>query len=1117
MGTVYRAAGPDGAVALKTIHPHLLDSPGYFKRFLREAEIGRKVESANVVRTLDVDAIGGHHFLVMEYVEGQTLRELLKELERVPEVLCRHIGCEIAKGLGAMHGLGVVHRDLKPENVLITEDQIVKVMDLGVAQLADAAMQLSQTGVFLGSVLYAAPEQFGGGKADFRSDLYSLGLMLYELATGRHPSRARNFAEVMHLRLDSVPRQASDLNPQLSPFFDEVIGMLLSKEAGDRFGSAGELATILEDGERGLWWSNRATLIRARTKRPLRRVRIPRETVLCGRDADLGKLNALYASAAAGDGQVVLIEGEAGIGKTRLVDEFAARIDDDLNFLFGSYPPGGAATEAGAFSTAYREHFGDAGVEEYLSEIPVLAPAFSALLRGEPTPKGEQPLSKDSLQTVFLQSARALAAERPTLLLIDDLHFAPPEGRALFAALAHGIAGHRILLIGTMRRGVPEEWVAGIERAPHASRLELARLGPKDLAKLLVDAFASERLAEELSFRIASKSDGNPFFVFEIIRGLREGQFIRRDRETGKWVTTQVIDRIDVPSSVVDLIHARISSLGEEEREVLDVASCCGFEFDGALVAEALGAERIPTLRRLARIEKQHRLVRAAGRRFVFDHHQMQEALYAGLPEMLREEYHAALGECLSRRELKGSEVVEICEHCFLGGQPERARPHLAGALEQLDRGYLHEAALRLLGRALAAPGLLEGRERIDYLIRHARRLSQLGRRDEQRGVLDEARALADQGDDLLLQARVRAGQAAALGNTSQYEAAEKLALELLELARQVQSKELEATGHEYLANIYWGVGRHDEALEQTGLALALHRADIDDPRGEANLLTQRGVLLEGFGRYDEGRALHEQSVEAARHADDREGVAIATGNLANMAVRRGFLAEALECYQRCLAIFVEVGARRAMTSALVNLGETWIPLGNLKRARDYCERTILLAKEVEYPYVEAYGHLILGEVCLNQGRHDEAEKHLADALSCYRELPAPPQIADTLLMTAELHGWSEQTRPLLDEAAAIAEQYQFAAPEVIARAGLAQLRGADPTSAVIAFEAHQPVLLMRTRLHARHLLWKATGDRVHIEDAWQLLDHLRAHAPEECREAMIAKVPLHRAIWTTS
>ncbi|MHC4339991.1 MAG: protein kinase domain-containing protein, partial [Planctomycetota bacterium] len=563
MGKVYLAQ--DGQrVALKILHPHLLESPEAVERFRREAEIGQRVEHDNVVRTLDVGSavVGGstHHYLVMEYVEGQTLRGLLRELGRVPEELCRHIGRQVAKGLEAIHAAGVVHRDLKPENVLITDEQVVKVMDLGVARLQEAAFKLSQTGAFLGSVLYAAPEQFRGEAPDSRADFYSLGLVLYELATGRHPFQADAFADVLQRQLQEEPRPAAELNPQLSPFFEEVCKALLEKDRGKRMG-------FLPADEESTWWGQRARAIRLETKRPLRRIRIPRETALYGRDDDLARLAALYERAKAGEGCVLLLEGEAGIGKTRLVDEFVGRLEqqgEDLNFLFGNYSPGGAATAAGAFTTAYGEHFGAERLEEtlkgYLTTTPVLVPAFAALLRGEPTPKGEEALTKDSLQTVFVHATRGLAAERPTVVLLDDLHFAPEEGRALFTALALAAPGHRILLVGTMRPGVQEAWIASTTRLEQCEQLSLARLGPKDLMRLLQDSFQSEQLAEDLGVRIALKSDGNPFFAFEIIDGLREGQFITKNPD-GSWATTRVIDEIQIPSSVFDLIQARITDL----------------------------------------------------------------------------------------------------------------------------------------------------------------------------------------------------------------------------------------------------------------------------------------------------------------------------------------------------------------------------------------------------------------------------------------------------------------------------------------------------------------------------------------------------------------------------
>ena len=206
MGAVYlvevadpSAGRPLGArFALKVIHPHLLASTDLLERFRKEAEIGMRVAHENVVRCLGCEAFEiervPSYALVMEYVEGQTLRGLLTELGRVPEELCRHVGHEIACGLEAIHEVGVIHRDVKPENVLITREHQVKVMDLGVARLLDEAERLTQTGQFVGSFEYAAPEQFQDAacEPDERADLHALGAVLYELATGHHPFRAES-------------------------------------------------------------------------------------------------------------------------------------------------------------------------------------------------------------------------------------------------------------------------------------------------------------------------------------------------------------------------------------------------------------------------------------------------------------------------------------------------------------------------------------------------------------------------------------------------------------------------------------------------------------------------------------------------------------------------------------------------------------------------------------------------------------------------------------------------------------------------------------------------------------------------------------------------------------
>ncbi|MHC4848027.1 MAG: serine/threonine protein kinase, partial [Planctomycetota bacterium] len=744
MGTVYEAEADGKSVAVKVIHPHLVGKDDFRARFEREVEVGSRVRHENVVATLgsgEADVDGKPTlYLAMELVAGQTLRDLLDELGTVPEELCLHIAREVARALAAIHAAHAFHRDVKPENVLITADHRIKLMDMGVAILADESMRLSQSGVFVGSVLYAAPEQFTDQHPDGRTDLYMLGMLLYELATGSHPFQADDVGAVIQRQMNEQPRRPAELNPQISPFFEEVVLRLVAKDRELRFASAAELIRVLEETERSDWWQT----VCQRVAGPLRRIRIPRETSLQGRDEELATLRGMFASVRAGEGRALLVEGEAGIGKTRLLDEFVGTLPgDSVHFLTASYPPGGAATASGAFSTAYREFFSSGGLSERLAAAPGLEPAFSALLRGEPPPT---PLSRDAVVRAFMLVTQSLAAERPTVVVIEDLQFAPELGRTIFASLAATLASHRIFLIGTTRPGTTWD-------VARLSRLALRRLTPKELSKLLIELFHSERLAEELGWAIATKSDGNPFFVFELVRSLREERLLSRAPD-GTWVKTGLIKEITVPSSVLDLVDARIRDLDEVDKDLLEVASCCGFEFDPLLVAAALDIEQIPAMKRFAHLEKKHRLVRSLGRRYVFDHHQVQEALYRGLPELLREPYHAKLGAVLEAR--SSADAVDLCEHFLSGAVQDKAIQYLPAALQQLRDGYLLDEAILLAERALAVEGLLEGGPRVEILVLLSDYLERRGRHEEDRAVLEQALILVDASSDKSLQAKVR-------------------------------------------------------------------------------------------------------------------------------------------------------------------------------------------------------------------------------------------------------------------------------------------------------------------------------------------------------------------------
>jgi serine/threonine protein kinase/tetratricopeptide (TPR) repeat protein len=1229
MGTVYlatverRADDPAEAgttnerVAVKVLHPHLVARGGFRTRLVREAEIGRRVRHENVVRTFEaLQAADGDerlHLVVMEYVEGRTLRTLLDELGCVPEELCRHVGREIARALVAIHGAGALHRDLKPENVIISRsaapgrDHLVKVMDLGVARLLDEPLRVSQTGAFVGSVRYAAPEQFGrpvrrsatseasSAEVDGRADLYSLGLTLYELATGSHPFAGDAFHVVLQRQLTETLRPAGELNPQLSPFFEELLARLVEKDRGNRIASAAELVEILDAGEESSWWRERRLAIRAATHRPPRRIRIPRETALYGRDAELAKLRALYEKAKSGDGQVLLIEGEAGIGKSRLVDEFVGLLQrgfvvpasagtlpsgaaandppeggttnqaEDMNFLYGSYPPGGAATASGAFTSAYREHLGDdeASIRAALPQTPLLAPAFAALLRGDVAPESAEKLTKDSLQTVFVHATRSFAATRTTIVFIDDLHFATEEGRALFASLAMAVPGHRVLLVGGARPSIDEKWAAGLARLPQATRIPLARLSPENLVRLLADSLGSTHLAEELAGKIATKSDGNPFFVFEILRGLRDGRFLTR-KPDGTWATTQRIAEIEVPGTVKDLIIARVANLSTAERNLLDVAACAGFEFDPVLVGEVLSVGRIAVLQRLAAVEKSHRLVRSVGRRFVFDHHQVAEVLYAALPEMLREEYHAAIGAAIEARsgaastapkDLDGALCVELAEHYLKGARGDRALRYLDAALTHLEKGWLNEAAFRLADRALAVPGLVAGRERCEVLLRKAARLDLLGRRDAQREALEEAREFADAEGDAVLRGRVlrllgfvhwrqsghdeaRAllGEALALVRAAgdlrgeiDTTASMGIVVELqgrlaearehhernLALSREIgyRSGELAATSN--VGRVLRNLGRLKEAREHQERCIALSR-EIGSRRGEANAVGNLGLVLWGLGRFEEARQHQERDLALCREIGDRHGEAASMANLGSLSWSLGRLGHAREYHGRALALCREIGDRYGEVMAMGNLGVIFRSLGRLAQARENFERRLVFTREIRDRLGEGFTLLWLADLAGEEGDAAEAERLYAEGLRVRREIGHRDGEAQTLaargVHLARL-GREAEARADLDAALALARELSLPGVELIAAAQFAALPNGELTPALAALAAYQGNATVEEAMHARFLLWQATHDLAHLDESKRQLDFIVEHAPADCRESMLANVRVYREI----
>ena len=247
MAQVYRAVDRqlDRPVALKVLFPELSVDRTFVERFRREAQAAANLSHPNIVPVFDWGEDDGVYFIVMEYVNGRPLSAVLRDPTPIAPHQIALIGAGVAAALAFAHRHGVVHRDVKPGNVLITPDGDVKVTDFGIARAVNTEESLTQTGAVMGTAAYFSPEQAEGKGVDARSDIYSLGVVLYEMAVGRPPFTGDSPVAVASMHVRDVPALPRQVNPAVPPAFEAVVMKAMAKNPDDRYGSAEELRADL--------------------------------------------------------------------------------------------------------------------------------------------------------------------------------------------------------------------------------------------------------------------------------------------------------------------------------------------------------------------------------------------------------------------------------------------------------------------------------------------------------------------------------------------------------------------------------------------------------------------------------------------------------------------------------------------------------------------------------------------------------------------------------------------------------------------------------------------------------------------------------------------------------
>jgi tetratricopeptide (TPR) repeat protein len=726
MGVVYRAHDTllDRPVALKSLAPHLLSAEG-LKRLLREAQSAAKLTHPNIVSVYDVIEEGDTRLIVMEYVDGQTLRSLIP----LPWQRAVDVALDICRALAFAHGRGTVHRDIKPENVIITSDGAAKVMDFGLAR-SEGRSRMTQSGMILGTVAYMAPEQAVSGQADNRTDLYSLGCVLYEMITNRPPFEADDPISVISMHVNVPPVAPRFYAPEIPPALESIILRLLAKDPTQRYASAEDLAGILTGALAPFEATSDTTAaVEAQLAAPTLLEMMARGR-LVDREEELAALKGSLESMLSGRGTTVLVAGEPGIGKTRLAQEVLvyARLRGCLAVM-GScfeqevtipYLPIAEALRAvlRAIPDEQLQTIAGAHAAEVVKLVPELRQRIPDLQPSPPLDPDQERIRLFEHVTAFLAAA---SRTRPLVMLLDDLHWADAATLQLLRYIARNVRSDRLLLLGTYRdveldRNHP---LANVLREMNRERLYtrilLRRLAPEQVGEMIRAIFQTRQpVSVEFRDLIYRETEGNPFFVEEVLKYLVEVGALYIIE--GRWERKDIHD-IEVPQSVREVIGRRLERLSSEGVEALTVGSVIGRHFEFELLRTAMpalsgvegaaghGASQGADAGRLLDLMEEaleSQLINEErtedGVRYTFAHALVRETLYEGLSLRRKMLLHEKVGEAMERvyAGTLDTHAADLAYHFSQVGraQAEKAVLYSRRAADVAEKIYAYDEAI---------------------------------------------------------------------------------------------------------------------------------------------------------------------------------------------------------------------------------------------------------------------------------------------------------------------------------------------------------------------------------------------------------------------------------------
>lgn len=1000
-------------------------------RFHREFHQLKQLQHRNIVQVDEYDDTFEPPYFVMEFIAGLSLDEYVTQFpeRRLSATQTIFIVAQITEALAYLHVQGPVHRDVNSKNVMVLRESLaadqlqVKLMDFGLIRPHLPNEYLTQAGGILGNLPYTSPEQLRDARdVDPRSDLFSLGVIFYELMSGCLPFTASNLVDLVNQHANSVP-PPSQQGANITPEIEAVVMRLLNKNPDDRYPSAVALLIDLDKLSEEPLLDHFDRLVAS----PTRLFQSP----LRGRTVQLEQLLAMHDKAIQGVSQMALIYGDTGVGKTRMLEELHKHVAlQEITFLQTETPRKELALATVLDLVNKTIKLWEQSGEPLPAEFEPLKHLPSRLVDGAdldtaPIMPG---LARTVLFELICQFVRYIANKRPLIIAIDNLHLADSDTLVLLSLLLDKLERlpAPIFVCATYNR---DEVIPGgdfaktlheISNVRFVNSVELLPLSRAETAALITGMLGHPLPA--LASSLFEETEGNPFLIDSWLRSLVGNQELTRTMGAWSWKAIELRRQASESSmsKIQFVIEQRLAQLGENSRRLLRIAALLGkqFSFDLLLAVSRTAEERLRELSEDQLFDAtdewlNRRLIEEKAGLFMFRHKVIQGLAQQGVTGERRKRLHWRIAEAIEQQfkntPAKLDEYAEaIADHFRAAGQHKDAMAYAVRAARYNHDRYGYQKVLQILGKAevdITPETDIHARFDLYDLVGEA--AQGLGWTDKALEAFSKGYALYTP-DENTIPKHLVADIAQKIGRQYGWKG-EAQALQWMNLSRSLldafdssEERLVLALIDVHMASVHYQKGeyRHTEALCKRALEMLANTSN-DDAQGEGYALL--GAAQDAMGKTDEAYTSYQISIEIWERLGNKHKVNQSENNFATLLLLTGEWIEAQTIFERILGFFEEIGDEKRQAVTLTNLGIIGYNRGQYVKARDYHLQALALFEKLGIPLYQSLVQVNLAWVCIAEGSWNHAQSLAKKSIQIEEEHELGHSIAEANRVLAQV------------------------------------------------------------------------------------------------------------------